>query len=307
MTDSCIFAIVPIDVFTSRDLTLEEIRVLGALLSFRGRNTDTVWPSRAKIGERSGYTENKVSQITARLVSKGWLTKTGSGGRSAPCQYKVAIPETVPESVTVPESETVTESGTKRFPNRERAKNRPRTDPVSLTRVQEADQKLSNAEPKTPKPSIADIDLPTCVDREAWRDWVEYRRTIKAPVTPLAASRALSLLEKAYTEGHDTKAIMDRSILTGKWTGLFPSAETRRPGFGEHYQHRTGPSHITMTGGQYAKPTTALQRQRERRAEFDEFLGRFERGEIDPFSEDRRTDPQAYDGQFWQCVEVPIP
>jgi hypothetical protein len=45
------FALVPIEVVMDRRLTLEQTRVLIALFSFRAKNTDTVWPSRAAIAE----------------------------------------------------------------------------------------------------------------------------------------------------------------------------------------------------------------------------------------------------------------
>lgn len=47
-----IFSIVPLEVWADKRLTLKQMRVLGVLFSFRGKNTDTVWPSRAQIAER---------------------------------------------------------------------------------------------------------------------------------------------------------------------------------------------------------------------------------------------------------------
>ncbi|MVT36797.1 hypothetical protein GO497_02945 [Acidovorax citrulli] len=48
------FSLVPIEVILDKRLTLEQTRVLIALFSFRNKVTDTVWPSRAKISERTG-------------------------------------------------------------------------------------------------------------------------------------------------------------------------------------------------------------------------------------------------------------
>ena len=53
MTDSLI-SVVPIEVIQDRRLTLEQTRVLIALFSFRNKVTNTVWPSRSAIAERTG-------------------------------------------------------------------------------------------------------------------------------------------------------------------------------------------------------------------------------------------------------------
>lgn len=133
-----IFSIVPIDVFMDRRLTERQIRVLGALFSFRGRTTEIVWPSRAALAERCGLRLTDISTITRELEALGWLIKAGKGGFGRATRYTLLVPDehamplesslkekktvpqsgtvscgkTVPESGTVPECSTVPESGT---------------------------------------------------------------------------------------------------------------------------------------------------------------------------------------------------
>lgn len=112
-----IFSIVPLEVWADKRLTLKQMRVLGVLFSFRGKNTDTVWPSRAQIAERSGMSVCHVSTATTELERLGWLRKDGKGGHSKSTRYTITVPEphdleTVPDSGTVPEVGTVPESGT---------------------------------------------------------------------------------------------------------------------------------------------------------------------------------------------------
>jgi hypothetical protein len=115
--EQALFTIVPNDIWLDPRLSKTDLRVLGAILSFRAKNTNIVWPSRAKIGERTGLPETKISVATGRLVRLGWLEKEGKGGFSKATRYLVKVPElgstTVPESVTVTDSVTVTESVTK--------------------------------------------------------------------------------------------------------------------------------------------------------------------------------------------------
>jgi hypothetical protein len=108
-----LLSIVPIDLALSRDLTLEELRVMIAMFSFKSKGSDVVWPKRETLAARCGYSANKISHVTSSLVRKGWLKKEGIGGRSTATRYQITTPKTVSHSETVTESETVSHSDTK--------------------------------------------------------------------------------------------------------------------------------------------------------------------------------------------------
>lgn len=94
------FSIVPIDVCADYRLTLEQMRVLIALLSFRAKNTDCVWPKRQQISERCGGMHiNNISAATAALEKLGWLEKVGRGGKSKPTEYRITVPDIPPPAV----------------------------------------------------------------------------------------------------------------------------------------------------------------------------------------------------------------
>lgn len=109
------FALIPIEVALDRRLTQRQMRVLIALFSFRGKNTNTVWPSRASIASRTNMDETRISVATTDLVKLGWLLKVGEGGHSKATRYTLCVPEieatTIPESGTVKAKRTVPESG----------------------------------------------------------------------------------------------------------------------------------------------------------------------------------------------------
>jgi hypothetical protein len=108
-----VFSIVPIEVIQDPRLTKRQIKVLIALLSFRGKNTNTVWPSREKLSQRCNLPVTRISQTTSELVDLGWLTKDGKGGFSKSTRYQITVPNlvTVTKSVTV--TKTVTPTVTK--------------------------------------------------------------------------------------------------------------------------------------------------------------------------------------------------
>jgi len=93
------FAFIPLEVIQDNRLTKRHIKVLIALFSYRGKNTNTVWPSREKLCKRCSIRVSTISLITTQLVELGWLVKTGKGGFSKATRYEITVPDlsTVPE------------------------------------------------------------------------------------------------------------------------------------------------------------------------------------------------------------------
>lgn len=104
------FTIVPNQAWADRRLTLEQLRVLGALLSFCTPESRTCWPRRQLIADRSGVHIANVSSATTALEGLGWLLKDGKGGHSKATRYTITVPETLADSATVAEQATVADS-----------------------------------------------------------------------------------------------------------------------------------------------------------------------------------------------------
>jgi hypothetical protein len=107
------FAFIPLEVIQDNRLTKRHIKVLIALFSYRGKNTDTVWPSREKLSKRCGMPMTRVSEVTGQLVDLGWLVKKGKGGFSKSTRYTI----TVPDLVTVTKTVTVTDLDSNGYQN----------------------------------------------------------------------------------------------------------------------------------------------------------------------------------------------
>lgn len=85
--------VAPLESLTDTRLTDPERRVLWALFSFRGKNTDCVWPSLIKLGERAQIQDvTRISKITSSLAKKGWLTKKKRSFRQGN-EYRLTMPE----------------------------------------------------------------------------------------------------------------------------------------------------------------------------------------------------------------------
>ncbi len=178
------FAIVPIEACADDRLSKIQMRVLIALCSFRNREHEEVWPSRATLSSRCGYSEQTISRATTDLCRLGWLQKSGRGGYSRPCAYRItppnlspqSTPETVSEPDTVSELETVPEPDTKRCPNR--ALNGVRTRQGQRT-DQEQTMNQTNARARTSKrkrsqsPLTIDNRKGGFLDRLTNRSWAD--------------------------------------------------------------------------------------------------------------------------------------
>lgn len=98
------FAAVPLVALADRRLTLEQIRVLIALLSFASKDSPVVFPSRQAISELTGMHLANISSATSALENLGWLKKDGKGGYSKATRYTITVPDTVAEQATGPSS-----------------------------------------------------------------------------------------------------------------------------------------------------------------------------------------------------------
>lgn len=165
-----IFSIVPIEVCMDKRLTLEQLRVLVTLLSFRAKNTDVVFPTRKQIADRCGMHESNISSATTRLVELGWLEKDGLGGHSRATRYRITVPETtIAEQATVAQSATVAEQATP--PLAESATRKPLAD--SATRKEHTSNTRG-----TDKLVAQQFSPP--IDAQLLSDWMAVRKEKRA-------------------------------------------------------------------------------------------------------------------------------
>ncbi|CUI02639.1 Phage protein [Janthinobacterium sp. CG23_2] len=74
------------------------------------------------------------------------------------------------------------------------------------------------------KPAVAAqlLDtLPDWLPVASWDAWVAYRKSIKAPLTAHSAELCVAKLDLLRNEGSDPMEVVNNSIMSGKWTGLF--------------------------------------------------------------------------------------
>ena len=235
------FSIVPAEMWLDDRLTKNQLRVLGALFSFRGRDTGICWPSREALSRRCGLAVDRISRVTTELVGLGWLEKVRRfDGLGSTCEYRITVPEIVGNSDAIPaveghpasskadrsnaggpvrngqpdlsESDSQTcQVSTGLLKGREQTKNRPGTDQNPTAR--------EGAREDLP---LQD-DLPAWIPADVWTAFIDHRKAIKHPLTKRALTFAISRLSKLRDQGNDPVEVIEQSILND-WRGFFPVA-----------------------------------------------------------------------------------
>lgn len=63
-------------------------------------------------------------------------------------------------------------------------------------------------------------ELPSCIDKNSWIEWVTFRKQIKKSLTDLTIKKQIKFLVDCFNKGQNPNLIIEQSISNG-WTGLF--------------------------------------------------------------------------------------
>lgn len=261
MTESQ-FAVVPLEVVQDRRLTLEQTRVLVALFSFRNKVTNTVWPSRAAIAERTGMHPSNISSATSALVALGWLSKEGAGGYSKATRYTLCVPDlvkptTVAQQATVAESATVAHSATQTVAESA-------TPPLaeSATRKEQSIEHTNEQKNTARARSTAPVQ-PDGVTDQTWSDWLQLRKTLKAAVTQTAVD---GIAREARRAGYTLEQALVTCCANG-WRG-FKADWVQQRGHGQHAPRETAYQQQMRERVAALTPRFAVQQPKQQAGDF---------------------------------------
>lgn len=97
----------------------------------------------------------------------------------------------------------------------------------------------------------ASVDLPACVDRQQWLDFLTHRKKKKSPVTELASAR---LLKKLAAHPEHANQMLDDAIMNG-WTGVFAPRDSKRQTAPPEPKHRKNPKRFRVNDSVYRPDT----------------------------------------------------
>lgn len=98
--------------------------------------------------------------------------------------------------------------------------NKPSTDVKHLLNENLTDEQLNIKQETINKKQEPTLELPTWLSETHWKDFVEFRKFIKKPMTEKAKHLMLSKLQKIKDNGHDPILAMNTSI-ANNWSDIY--------------------------------------------------------------------------------------
>lgn len=248
---------------TMKDLSNTEVSVLMFLCGFANSKTGQCNPSQSTLADRARLTRRATINILNRLEEKGYIHRTRNfrqDGSETSCSYIInleKLPAQHPASVALGVNDVHTPSEP-----RSQAVGTTFTHPVNdvhtnqlLESVIEQEKREVAVAPTTRTKNGTgtksgtgrfdplSIELPKAVDREAWHDWVEYKRSSKKPIASQAvATKTANLLARHPPECQ--QAMVNYSIVGG-YPGLYENQAGKLNGHDKRTEHQKRTDAIT--------------------------------------------------------------
>lgn len=173
--------------------------------------------ARARLRE-AGFIEERKHGIPARLYYRVNLDKLG-----AALDMHQTAKQDAPDGVCTKPPNSMHQTAKQYAPNRQYISKTTHRLPI--------DYGISNTpeNPKTPDVDKKPKALPDWIPPVEWQAFVDYRKAIKAPLTDHAVGVAISKLSALRDQGEDLAAVLNQTILSGRWTGVFPVKQDTGP------------------------------------------------------------------------------
>lgn len=114
------------------------------------------------------------------------------------------------------------------FPHKEARFSHERGPKTGHGTIKEPSGTIKESKPKR-EADLSSIDLPTWLPDSCWQDWIAHRKSIKAPLTLRAAELCIRELDRLRLSGNNPVAVVEQSVMSGKWSGLFPIKQQAPP------------------------------------------------------------------------------
>lgn len=119
---------------------------------------------------------------------------------------------------------------------------------VEKTTLVSKDVEVSNK-----KAAKIEVEIPDWLPISSWNDFVEHRKAINAKLTTKAAQLSIAKLDDLRSQGHDPVAVINQTVQTGKWTGLFGLSDRRLQHASVPHNRRSQPGKQYLTAAEKAR------------------------------------------------------
>ena len=236
-----------------QDMTPAQKAVLVSLAD-NANDQGVCWPSVESIAMRTCLSERSVQNSIKWLIEQGALHAQQRNGRST--VYTVTPAAFAPPQQLRGANNDETPANNDRTPAAfapTPAAAAPRT--VNEPSKNRKEPSNTCARKKSKQADEIEIELPDWLPADAWTDWVEHRREVKAPLTQRAAELSIKTLAKLKDQGNNPVEVIEQSVLSGKWTALYPVKD--------QMQNQPGGGQVAR-GGKFDPNAFIEQRRRDR-------------------------------------------
>lgn len=175
------------------------------------------WPSIPTLCERTCFSRRAVIAAIAGLESSGVLTADRSKGRHT--TYCVT-PQSFAQRGHLPHG-CISNTGASEARTSAPPALNPCTSRTGPVQQMHPNRKEPSKNRKSNRQEARDrFALPDWLPEETWRDWVDYRRAGKSPMTARAIELSIADLEHLRTQGYDPVQVIHNAIKRG-WRGLY--------------------------------------------------------------------------------------
>jgi hypothetical protein len=143
------------------------------------------------------------------------------------------------------------------------------TNPLPQNRIEEVKERAKDIvaadaapldKPKAKKPKagrverVNDVELPTWLPLEPWREYLAMRKTIHKPLTPRGARKIIAKLDTLRAAGNDPSKVLERSV-DERWRGVFelPPEERNRKAAPTPSPAAPEPKRTPMSAGEHER------------------------------------------------------
>jgi len=183
--------------------------------------TGIAWPSIDYISEHAMCSPRTARRSIRSLEDQGLITTEVKSGRSNVYSISEPINGTDPSQIGTPAkltegADTRGRGGGHPCPGGRTRESLQAT--PALTKSAEPINNLSITNKGTSK------DLPEYVDQEAWNDFMDVRKKLKAVHSDRAINTLINKIEKYHNQGLDVNEILEASIVSS-WKDIYPRKE----------------------------------------------------------------------------------
>ena len=222
-----------------RGLTPLEGYVLVALADCMNSVTGQCNPTHQTLADKTNISVRTIPRLISALVEKGYIERLTSfrvDGTQGANRYIINVdklplrPAKHTHAVSVPtHADSVP-------PYADSVPYEPRIEPIIEPEKREVAVAPATTKPAKVRFDPLSIELPKAVDREAWHDWVEYKRSSKKPIASQAvATKTANLLARHPPENQ--QAMVNYSIVGG-YPGLYENQAGKLNGQDRRTEHQ---------------------------------------------------------------------